>query len=74
MWGREKHGPSPHPWPHKDQIYSIFGTMPTEILDLTAKCVRDAARILVEKGELAPEGTSGYSCDKNFLHRRLFYS
>merc|ERR1719245_144867 len=53
----------------KDQIYDIFktlppniqvslfsATMPPDILDLTAKFMRDAVRILVKKNELTLEG------------------
>merc|ERR1719472_579531 len=53
----------------KDQIYDIFKTLPPnvqvclfsatmapEILDLTAKFMRDAVRILVKKDELTLEG------------------
>merc|ERR1719210_3325442 len=53
----------------KDQIYDIFktlppniqvslfsATMPPDILDLTAKFMRDAVRILVKKDELTLEG------------------
>merc|ERR1719265_1314686 len=52
----------------KDQIYDIFkclppnvqvclfsATMPTDILDLTTKFMREAVRILVKKDELTPE-------------------
>merc|ERR1719245_1713907 len=53
----------------KDQIYNIFktlppnvqvclfsATMPPDILDLTAKFMRNAVRILVKKDELTLEG------------------
>jgi translation initiation factor 4A len=57
----------------KDQIYDIFkmlppnvqvclfsATMPPEILDMTAKFMRDAVRILVKKDELTLEGIRQY--------------
>merc|ERR1712187_807662 len=60
----------------KDQIYDIFktlppnvqvclfsATMPPEILDMTAKFMRDAVRILVKKDELTLEGIRQFYVD-----------
>ena len=56
-------------WGFKDQIYDIFrklntsirvvllsATMPTDVLEVTKKFMRDPIRILVKKKELTLEG------------------